>query len=51
MCAILLKFLVQLSTEACSLVPSRLCVYAVQDVVLVEAFEKGVARCVALFAI
>ena len=50
-CAVLLKLLVELSAEAGGLVPSRLGIYAVQDVVLVKAFEKGVSRCVALFAV
>lgn len=50
-CTILLKLFVELSAETCSLVPPRLCVYAVQDVVLVEAFEEGVSCCVALLAV
>lgn len=50
-CTVFFKLLVQLPAETGGLVPPRLCIYAVQNVVLVEAFEKGIACCVALLAV
>jgi hypothetical protein len=46
--AVLLEVLVQFCTECMSLLPTTLGIYAVQDVVLVEALEEGVACAVAL---
>jgi hypothetical protein len=51
MCTVLFEFLVQLTAEALCLVPAAFGVYAVQNIVLVEALEKGVACRVALFAV
>ena len=49
--AILLKFLVKLRAECLGLFSPRLCVYAVEDVVLVQTLEEGITRLVALLAV
>lgn len=46
-CAVLLELLVELRAERLRLLSPRLCVYAVEDVVLVKALEEGIARGVA----
>ena len=51
MCAVLLKLLIKLPAECRCLLLATLCVYAVQDVVLVEAFEEGIAGFVAPLAV
>lgn len=48
---VLLEFLVELRAEGLGFFASRLCVYAVEDVVLVQALKEGVSRLVALLAI
>jgi hypothetical protein len=50
MCAVFFELLIQLGAERLCLFPARFCVYAVQNVVLVETFEEGVACCVALLS-
>lgn len=50
-CAVLLKSLVQLPTERLCFLSAALGIYAVENVVLIEALEEGVACCIALFSV
>jgi hypothetical protein len=50
-CTVLLELLIQLPAKCLCFLSTALGVYAVKHVVLVEAFEEGVACCIALFSI
>ena len=49
--AILLEFLVELRAKGLGLLSPGLCIYAVEDVVLVQALEEGISCFVALIAV